>query len=588
MADKTSQKDYNGLMENRKVARIFQEIGDVLELMGENRFRYLSYHRAAQIIDNLNQDVRVIYDQDPKQFLEIPGIGKDLSAKIIEILETGQCQFHQQLLSRFKKGLLELLTLRTMGPKKVKRFYELLGIDTIQKLKKAAETGELAKLPGMGEKSQAEILKAIEDHALHRERTLLHHGTLLAEALVNAMKRCSEVDRVAYAGSVRRGKETIGDVDILTTGKNHPAIIDYFVELPDVVKILAKGDTKASVLLSEGIQVDLRVVDENNFGAALYYFTGSKEHNIRARKIAISKGLKVNEYGIFKGEKQIAGKTEEEMFKTLGLPTIIPELREDNGEIEAGFEHHLPDSIELKDIRGDLHAHTKATDGADSLETMVQMGQSLGYEYMAITDHSPSVRVANGLNEKRLIEHLAQIDALNKTLKHFRILKGAEIDILDDGSLDYPDEILKKLDLVNISVHSKFSLDSKTQTARVIKAISNPYVTVLCHPTGRIVKQREPFLIDIVEVARAAKKYGVALEINGSSRLDLSPGNAKLAKEQGAQFVISTDAHQASHMNFMRFGIMLARRGWIERKDVLNILPAKHLLKYFHQKRPSR
>ncbi len=568
-------------MENQKISRIFQEIGDILELQGVNRFRYLSYHRASQTISNLQRDLRAIYEENPIGLREIPGIGPALSDKIIEILETGQCKEHQTLLSGFSKGILELLTIRGLGPKKVKKFYDELGVDTLAKLKAAAETGQLAGLPGMGEKSQTEILKSISDHEKHRERALLHTATLLAEALVRYMEKCPEVEKVTYAGSLRRGKETIGDIDILTTGTDHEKIIDYFVSQPDVDIILAQGDTKASLLLEEGIQVDLRVVEEASFGAALYYFTGSKEHNIRTRKIAISKGLKINEYGLYRGEEWIAGRTEEEMFEGLELPYIIPELREDSGEVEAGYAGQLPHSIEVDDIRGDLHVHTEASDGKHSLEAMVAEARKLGYEYMAITDHSPAVRVANGLDEKRVIEHIAKIDALNATLKDFRILKGAEIDILEDGSLDYPDEILKKLDLVNISVHSKFGLTASEQTARIIKAMSHPLVTMLCHPTGRIVKQREPYLIDIVAIARAAKEYRVALEINGSARLDLNPGNCRLAKEQGAKFMINTDAHQTEHLHFMRFGIQMARRGWIEKEDVLNTLPLEELLGYF-------
>lgn len=571
-------------MENKKVAQIFQEISDIMEFNGENKFRYLSYRRAAQTIGTLNVDVRQIYNQDPAKFREIPGIGEALSAKIVEILETGHCLYYEELKLGVSPGMLEMLTIRGMGPKKVKKLYDELGIDEVPKLKAAAEAGKIAGLEGMGEKSQAEILKAIADHEKHRERILIHTAMSLAEELVDTMQKGPGVEQVEYAGSLRRASETIGDIDILATGKDHPAILDYFVNHPDVTDVLAHGETKASVLISGGTQVDLRVVAKSSFGAALYYFTGSKEHNIHARKIAISKGLKINEYGVYRDDKQIAGKTEEDCFKTLGLPYIIPEMREDQGEIEAGYAGTLPHPLELEDIRGDLHMHTKATDGKNTLEEMVAAAQAKGYEYVAITDHSPAVRVANGMDVKRCRTHLAAIDALNATLKGFRILKGSEVDILEDGSLDYPDELLRELDLVNISVHSKFNLDSKVQTDRIIRAMSHPYVTILCHPTGRIVKQREPYAVDLTEVARAAASFHVAMEVNGSQRLDLSPGNIRLAKEQGAHFVVNTDAHHVQHLDFMRFGVKMARRGWLEKKDVLNTRSLEKLLSYFRKR----
>lgn len=572
-------------MENTKVARIFSEMADILELQGVNRFRYLAYRRAAQTLETLGTDVRTMYDEDPTGFRKIPGIGPDLSAKIVEILETGQCRAHQQLLAGFSKGLLELLSVRGLGPKKVRKFYDALGVDDLKKLKRAAEAGDLAKLEGMGEKSQADLLKAISEHELHRERLLLHAATVMAEDMVAYMKTCHRVDHAEYAGSCRRGKETIGDLDILATGKNHEKIIDHFVSHPRVNTILAQGDTKASVLMDEGVHVDLRVVSDDSFGAALYYFTGSKEHNIRTRKLAISKGLKINEYGVFKGEKRVAGRTEKEMFKVLGIPFIIPEMRRDDGEVEAALEDKLPDSLERSDIRGDLHMHTEETDGKDSMEDMVATAKKLGYEYIAITDHSPAVRVAHGMSPTRLLDYLARIDALNKKVKGLTILKGSEVDILEDGSLDYEDALLAKLDLVNVSIHSKFNLPAGEQTARIVKAISNPYVTILNHPTGQIIKQRDPYPVDMVAVARAAAKHRVALEVNGSKRLDLNAGNIKLAKEHGAKFVVCTDSHRTSSLEHMRFGVMLARRGWLEARDVLNTLPLEKMMKFWAGKR---
>jgi DNA polymerase (family X) len=571
-------------MENQKIAGIFSEIADILEIQGVNRFRYLAYRRAAQTVDMLSKDVRTIYDENPAGFQKMPGIGQDLSNKIIEILETGQCAMHRELLEGFNKGLLELLTIRGLGPKKVKLFYEDLGIDDVAKLKKAAEAGELAQLPRMGEKSQAEILKAIEGHEKHRTRLLLHDATSMAEDMVTYMKQCPHIGRVQFAGSCRRGKETIGDIDILATGSDHEAIIDYFVSHPTVDMILAQGDTKASLILEQGMQVDLRVVAEESFGAALYYFTGSKEHNIRTRKLAISKGLKINEYGIFKGENSLAGETEQAIFDVLKIPFIVPEMRRNDGEVEAAIEGQLPHLIERSDIRGDLHVHTNWTDGKASMEDMVTEAKRLGYEYLGLTDHSEAVRVANGMKPDRLLDYIRTIDALNKKVNGITLLKGSEIDILEDGSLDYDDELLAQLDLVNISVHSKFNLPAAEQTARIVKALSNPYVTVLNHPTGQIIKKRDPYLVDMGEVARAAVKNRVALEVNGSRRLDLNPGNIRLAKEQSAKFVISTDSHRVTSLEHMRFGVMLARRGWLEKRDVLNTQPLTEMMTFWEGK----
>lgn len=563
-------------MENQRVAQIFQEIGDILELKGEDRFRYLSYHRAAQTIANLSQNIRKIHDDGKLE--EIPGIGEALAAKISEILNTGKCATHQNLLAEFDKGLLELLSVRGLGPKKVRKFYLELGIDNIGKLKTAAEKGLIAELPGMGEKSQADILKAILEHEKHVARVHLTTATFLAEFLIKYMQDCPAVKQVVYAGSLRRGKETIGDIDLLATGKNHSAIIDHFLAHHDISLVLAQGDTKASVILEGGVQVDLRVVDEKSFGAALYYFTGSKNHNIATRKLAIKKGLKINEYGIFRGEKSLAGRTEKEIFTVLKLPYIEPELREDQGEVEFAQKTALPTLVELADIRGDLHWHTTASDGRNTLEEMVTAARGLGYEYVCVADHSTSARVAHGLDTARIMDQIKQIDALNKKLRNFTVLKGAEVDILADGSLDYPDEILKKLDWVTVSVHTKFTLSMAEQTARIIKAISNPCVNVLGHPTGRIVNSRESYELDIEAVARAAKKYNVALEINANGRLDLSGSNARLAKDCGAKFVINTDAHSTDQLDLMRFGVVTARRGWLTKKDVLNTLPVKKLL----------
>ena len=537
----------------------------MLQITGVNRFRYLAYYKGAKIVSGLGVDLRAMHDEG-KDFKEIPGIGKAMADKIVEILETSQCAEHQRLLSTFKKGLLELLSIRGLGPKKVKKFYDELGVDDIFKLKAAAESGELAALEGMGEKSQAEILKSIADHEKHRERMLLHQATSIAEMMVAYMKDFEGVDRVDFAGSCRRGRATIGDVDILATGPDHASIIDHFVRHPQVETILAQGETKCSVLIDDAFQVDLRVVAPESFGAALYYFTGSKDHNVHARKLAISKGWKLNEYGLYDGEKRIAGSTETEIFEALGLPFIPPEVRQDYGEFSEG----IPPLLELQDIRGDLHVHTRWSDGRAEMEDMVAEAVRLGYEYIALTDHSPSVRVAYGMSNEKLLDYIRAIDALQKKVPHIKILKGSEVDILVDGSLDYPDELLAQLDLVNVSVHHRTNLSAAEQTARVVKALAHPAVTILNHPTGRVVKKRESYAIDLVEVARAAAAHNVALEVNGSKRLDLNGTNIRVVKDHGVKFVVSTDSHDVPSLSNMKFGVKMARRGWLTADDVLN------------------
>lgn len=572
-------------MENQKIAEIFQEIGDILEIRGENPFRVGSYHRAAQIINAYPYDLREIWEKDPKSLKKIPGIGESLAAKIVEILKTGKLKQHRELLKNFPHGLLEMLKLRGLGPKKTKMFYQKLGIDNLEKLKKAGQEGKLRQLEGMGEKSEREILKALLEYTRFHERTLLYEALHIAEDLISYLEKCPGVEKVESAGSLRRKMETIGDIDILATGKNHQKIIHYFVKNPEVNKIIAQGETKASVLLKSGVQSDLRVVDSESFGAALYYFTGSKNHNIHTRKIAQKMGLKINEYGVFKGKKKIAGRTENEVLKAIGLPYIIPEMREDWGEIEiAQSGRKLPKTVELEDLKGDLHVHSNWSDGSDPIHIIIEAARDFGLEYLAITDHSKAVRIANGLDEERLEAQIKAIDELNKKLKGFRILKGTEVDIKPDGSLDLPDSILSKLDLVVASIHSRFNLEREEQTKRIIKAFENPYVKIFGHPSARLLGQRMPIEMDMEAIMEAAKKYRVALEINCfPERLDLTDVNCKLAKERGIKIVISTDAHHPSQFEFLRFGIFTAKRGWLEKKDVLNTLSVEKLLEYWRK-----
>lgn len=572
-------------MINNKIADIFQEIGDILEIQDENHFRVRSYRRAAQIIRNLASDLGVAYKKDPKKILGIRGIGKDLFSMIEEIIKTGDCTIHQDLLSHFHPGLLEMLRLRGIGPKKVKLIYTNLGIKDLKALEEAAHEGKLQDLPGMGEKTEALILKSIQDLKRYSQRTLMPIALDEAKLLIEYISNHKSVKKCKYAGSLRRRKETIGDIDILVSTKgNAKPIMDYFIKYPHTDEILAHGSTKSSIVLDTGIQVDLRVVKEKSFGAALHYFTGSKAHNIAIRDRAKKKGLKVNEYGVFKGEKLIAGETEEDVFKAIGLPFIIPELRKNDGEIEAAEKGKLPKSIELKDIKGDLHMHTNASDGSQPLKVVVEEEFKAGYKYIAITDHSQSSHIANGLNVDRLLKEYKEIDELNKLYKDkdFTILKGSEVDILPDGSLDFPDEVLAQMDIFPASIHSRFSMSQKEMTKRIIRAIKNPYVKIIGHPTGRLINKRDPYDVDMEAIIDAAVEFNTALELNAQpSRLDLTDKYLRKAKEKGAKITIGTDSHHSSQRVYMQYGIYIARRGWLEKKDVLNTYTLKQLIEHF-------
>lgn len=571
-------------MVNNLIADIFQQIGDILEIQDENRFKILAYHRAAQIIQNLPTDLEKTYKKDPKKILEIRGIGKDLYLKIVEIIETGKCEMLNKLLKQIPKGVLEMLDLRGVGPKKVKMFYITLGLTTLNQLEKACRNGKIHILPGMGEKTEFAILKAIDDKKRFAERTLMPFALEEAEQIINHMKFNRKVKKIEYGGSLRRRKETVGDVDILigASKKDASEIMTHFVKYAHVENVLAQGKTKSSVVLNTGIQIDLRVIELNSYGAALHYFTGSKAHNVAIRDRAKKKGMKVNEYGVFKGEKQIAGKTEEEIFKAVGLPLIIPELRKNDGEIEAAEKAKLPISIELKDIKGDLHIHTNASDGTQDLETVVDSAYKDGYKYIAITDHSKTSAITNGLDSKRLLKQFKEIDKLNERYKDFTILKGSEVDILSDGKLDFPDEILAQMDIFPASVHSGFKASQAKMTDRIIKAMSNPHVKILGHPTGRLINRRDPYEVDMDAIIDAAKEYKVALELNAQPlRLDLKDVYLRQAKKKGVKIVIGTDSHHTSQKVYMKYGIYMARRGWLEKKDVLNTRTLKQLLDYW-------
>ncbi|MFC1810665.1 DNA polymerase/3'-5' exonuclease PolX [Patescibacteria group bacterium] len=571
-------------MINKTISEIFQEIGDILEIKDENRFKILAYHRAAQIIRNLATDLSKTYKKDPKRILEIKGIGKDLYLKIVEIIETGKCDQHQRLLEEIPGGVLDMLRLRGVGPKKVKMFYITLGLKSPKELEKACRNGKIHILPGMGERTELSILKAIDDMQRFAKRTLMPFALEEANLMIDYMKKKKSVNNIEYAGSLRRRKETVGDIDILVAAskKDAPKIMEHFVSYDHVEEVLAHGKTKSSIVLNTGIQIDLRVVEEKSYGAALHYFTGSKAHNIALRDRAKKKGLKVSEYGVFKGAKQIAGKTEESVFKSVGLPFIIPELRKNDGEIEAALKDKLPKSIELKDIQGDLHMHTNASDGTQDLETVAENCRKAGYKYIAITDHSKTSVIAKGLDEKKLLKQFKEIDKLNKKYKDFTILKGCEIDILKDGKLDFSDEILAQMDIFPASIHSGFTTKKEKMTDRIIKAMSNPYVKIIGHPTGRLINRRDPYELDMDAIIDAAKEYKVALELNAQPlRLDLKDIYLRRAKEKGVKITIGTDSHHTSQQIYMSYGIYMARRGWLEKKDVLNTRTLKQLLNYW-------
>ncbi len=566
-------------MKNQQIAKIFNEMAELLELKGENVFRIRAYRRAAQNIDGLPKDVTTL---SPEELEAIPGIGKDLAAKIQEYLSTGKVAKHEELKKDIPGGVLDLLRIPGLGPKKAKQFYDKLRIKSVEELEAAIQTGKLKGLPGVQSKTIDNILKGMELIKRGTERRPLGRVLPLAEDIVRRVRENAPVDRIAVAGSIRRMKETVKDIDILTTSKKPEAVMDAFVKLPHVGRVLAQGPTKSSVITEEGIQVDLRVVEEDSFGAALQYFTGSKQHNIKLREMAVRAGLKLNEYGAFKepGDKKIGGKTEEEMYKVLKLPYIPPELREDAGEIEAALEGKLPDLVTLEDIKGDLHVHTKWSDGSHDLNTIVEAARGKGYSYIAVTDHTKGLGVAHGLDEKRLAEEIKLIDAANEKLTGFRILKGTEIDIRADGRLDLADDALAGLDIVVASIHSGFKQTQEQITKRLIAAIRNPCVSVIAHPTGRLIGERDAYAVDMEAVLKEAAKYGVAMEINAYPlRLDLNDLHVKLAKEYGVPLAISTDTHVTSQYDYMAYGVSIARRGWVEKKDVLNALPYEQLMK---------
>ena len=517
---------------------------------------------------------------DGEDLTRLPGIGKDLAAKIEEILATGHAKALDKLHKEVPASLEALLKIPGLGPKRVKALYKELQINTLKQLENAARQGRLSALPGFGAKTEQRILEAVGAHRSLEKRFLRNVARQYAEPLVQYLQDIAEVDDVVVAGSYRRGKETVGDLDILVTAKANSPTMQKFVAYDEVVEVVSKGTTRSTVFLRNGLQVDLRVVEQQSFGAALHYFTGSKAHNIQVRRLGQQRGLKINEYGVFKGEQSIAGKTEASVFKAVGLPFIPPELREGRGEIEAAKAKQLPDLITLQDLQGDLHAHTKATDGKASIAEMAQAAKQAGLKYMAITDHSQRLTVAHGLDRKRLQKQLEEIDKLNSKLAGITILKGIEVDILEDGSLDLPDNVLSQLDLVIGAVHSQFRLSRSKQTTRILRAMESRYFSILAHPSGRLLDEREPCELDMPRIIEAARERGCYLELNSQpQRLDLIDTYCQLAKEQGVLISINSDSHSTNGFALLEGGINQARRGWLEKQDVLNTRSLNELRK---------
>jgi DNA polymerase (family 10) len=572
-------------MKNQEIAKIFYEIAYFLEMEGV-KFKPYAYEKAALTLEGLEKDVEEIYKKEGFEGLrKIPGVGESIAKKIEEYLKTGKIQYYEDYKKKYPINLDELMGIEGLGPKRMKVLYEKLGIKNLKDLEEAARSHKIAPLYGFGEKTEKNILEAIEFAKRSKGRFLLGDILPIVKEVYGKLKSLKEVERIDAVGSIRRMKETIGDVDFLVISKNPAPIMDFFVSLPGVIKVWGKGNTKASVRMKEGFDMDIRVLPKRSYGAALQYFTGSKEHNIALRKIAIQKGLKLSEYGLFKGSEMIAGEKEEEIYQKLGMDWIPPELREDRGEIEAALRGKLPKIIDYKDLKGDLHVHSKWDGGKNSIEEIAEYAIKMGYEYVGIADHTKFLKIEHGLDEKRLRERNKEIDKLNCKLQiaksKLRILKGCEANILPDGKIDIDDECLKEQDFVIAGVHSRFKMTKEEMTERIIKAMRNPNVDIISHPTGRLIQKRDEYEIDFDKILKVAKETGTILEINSyPERLDLNDINIKKAKEMGVKMVINTDAHHVDQMRFIELGIAQARRGWAEKEDIINCWPLEKMLKF--------
>ena len=575
-------------MDNKQIARILRDTAQLLEIDGAIIGRYRSYEKAAELIDSLPESVEQLV-KEPEKLEELPGIGERMVEHLQEIVKTGDYSLRKKLLKKYPATILDVLQLQSLGPKKVAFLWSNFKAATVADVERLAREQKLRDLPGFGEKSEQNILKAVDVFKKSTGRFLIHTAEAAALGLAEHIKKAGKaVDSVTPAGSLRRGKETVGDLDLLvtladgfTSQKHVDALAEHILKFPDIDQQLVHGENKVSFTLTNGLQVDVRLLEKENFGAALLYFTGSKEHNVALRGRANDMGLTLNEYALatLKGEKPVAGRTEEEIYAKLKLDYIPPELRENTGEILAAEQHKLPHLLTLKDIKGDLQMHSTASDGKNSIEEMAEAARKLGHEYIAITDHSKAVTVANGLDEKRAAALIKKIHGLGEKELGIRVLAGAEVDILKDGELDYSDGLLAQLDVVVCSVHSYMNLDRAAMTDRLLGAIENPYTQIIGHPTGRLLLRRDPFDYDMEKVLDACAKHGVAMECNSyPDRLDLKDVYLRTCKERGVKVVISTDAHTTTNLSFIRYGVTTARRGWLEKKNVINTLPCDEFL----------
>jgi DNA polymerase (family 10) len=572
-------------VQNAEIADRFEQLADLLELQGANPFRVRAYRNAARFIRGHSRSLAELLDEGA-DLAELPGIGSDLAGKIATLVRTGHLPLLEQVAKKVPAPLVPMTRIEGLGPKRAQALYKALKIRSLEDLARAARSGRIRELPGFGARTEQLIAQRVERAATAEHRLRLADAEQVAGPLVDYLRGIDGVKAVEVAGSFRRRRETVGDLDVLVSAARGAKVMDDVVRYEEVAEVQAQGGTRATLRLRNGLQVDVRVVPAAAFGSALHYFTGSKAHNIAVRRMAMARGLKLNEYGIFRGERRVGGRTEDEVFAAVGLPLIPSELREDRGEIDAARRGKLPKLVRLEDLRGDLHCHSRATDGRDTIEAMAKAAAARGYEYLSINDHSRHVTVAHGLDRKRLLEQVRAIDRLNARLDGITVLKSVEVDILEDGRLDLPDVVLKELDFTVCAIHYGFGYSRARQTARILRALDNPYFSILAHPTGRLINAREAFDFDLERVLEAARERGCAMELNAQpDRLDLDDRGCRLAKEVGVKIAISTDAHRIADLGLMRFGVDQARRGWLEPGDVVNTLPLAELRRVL---RPAR
>ena len=569
---------------NPDIAEIFDEIADYLEIdKDENPFRVRAYRNAARTVRGLGAELKDLVDQK-EDLTKLPGIGKELAAKIVEILQTGSTHALKNLQDKIPAEVIQILKIPQLGPKRVRVLYHDLKIQSLKQLMQAAQEGRIKSLPGFGQKTEIQILEAVKAFSAKETRFKIAAVRPHVESLLDYLKKVSGVKQVVAAGSFRRSQETVGDLDILVVAGGKSPVMDSFVDYEDVNEVLSKGTTRSSIVLRSGLQVDLRLVEVQSFGAALQYFTGSQAHNIAVRRLGRQRGLKINEYGVFKIDDRVAGDTEQSVYQSIGLVYIPPELRENRGEIEAARDNRLPRLIELKDLKGDLHSHTSWSDGRNTLEEMIQGAKKRGLKYLAVTEHSDRLKVAGGLGASRLLEQLEKIDKLNASLHGLTLLKGIEVEILEDGGLDLADDILSRLDLVVGSIHSHFNLPRQKQTERILRAMDHRYFSFLAHPINRLIDERAPIDVEMTRVIKKARERGCYLELNSNPRrLDLYDTYCQVAKEEGVLVAINSDAHSVDSFDHLRYGVGQARRGWLEKDDVVNTRPLGALRKLLKQ-----